>query len=293
MMKNGHRHLIVAAGLGLALTMSSLTGCKWLKPTEGSKDQPGDLVFDLGNKTKMRFVWIEPLKLFVGQYEVSNKIFRRFKPDHNSGMFKQMDLNQNDQPVVNVSWNDALKFCEWLTKTYGNSGAKRYHFRLPKEQEWETFAACGQQVEYPWGDGPIPRNWNYFGIENPEPGQKLDHNDGYRVSCPVQKSGANAWRLFGVGGNVWEWCEDADGESKSRVYKGASWSDCHPHFLKLTRRRSNMPDYRYVNLGFRVVANASDVSVEEQKKLEGELRQKAAEAKAAKAGCFCEALIGQ
>jgi len=290
-MKNRHRSLIVAAGLGLALTMSSLTGCKWLKPTEESKDQPGDLIFDLGNKTKMRFVWIEPLKLVVGKYEVSNKIFRRFKPDHNSGMYQQLDLNRGDQPVVNVSWNDARNFCEWLTKTYGNSGTKRYHFRLPTEREWETFAASGQQVEYPWGaHWPPPKKWNYYGRENPEPSQKLDNDDGFRVSCPGLLSGENAWRLFGLGGNVWEWCEDTDGESKSRVFKGASWSDCHPYFLKLTRRSSNAPDYRYVNLGFRVVANVSDISVEEQKQLEDESRQKATEAKEAKAKKEAETL---
>lgn len=292
-MKNGHRHLIVAAGLVLALAMISLTGCKWRKATEESYDQPGDLIFDLGNMTKMRFVWIEPLKLFVGKYEVSNKIFQRFKPDHNSGMYQELDLNQPDQPVVNVSWDDTQKFCEWLTKTCGNSGAKRYHFRLPKEQEWETFAACGQQVEYPWGNAwPPPKNMtgNYYARENPEISPKLDNNDGFRVSCPVVLSGENAWRLFGVGGNVWEWCADIDGDTKFRVYKGASWSDCHPDFLKLSRRSSNAPDYQYVNLGFRVVADVSTVSLEEQKKLENELQQKAAEAKAAKAKAEAEAL---
>ena len=238
----------LAAGL-----MAGLAGCR--KPIS----DVADLVVTLGPKTKIRFVYIPALKQYVGKYEVSNKQYRCFQPAHTSAEHQQMTLNLDDQPAVAVSWNDAQKFCEWLTKTYGDSGARRYHFRLPKEQEWETFAACGQQAEYPWGNGPIPRKWNYFGIENPEPGQKLDLNDGYRVSCPVQKSGANAWGLYGVGGNVWEWCEDADGESQSRVYKGASWSDCHPYFLKLTRRSSNAPDYRYVNLGFRVVANVSDV----------------------------------
>lgn len=282
-MKNGYRRLIVAASLSLVLSISLLTGCKWLRSTEESNDQPGDLIIDLGNKVKIRFVWIEPLKLFVGKYEVSNKVYRRFKPDHNSGLYNQLDLNLDNQPVVNVSWNDAQKFCEWLTKSYGNSGTKRYHFRLPTEQEWETFASCGQQVKYPWAAAwPPPKNWNYFGRENPEAAPKLDTADKFRASCPVLLSGENAWRLFGVGGNVWEWCEDTDGESKSRVYKGASWSDCHQLFLELTRRSSNAPDYLYVNLGLRVVADVSDISVEEQKKMEGERQQKAAEAEAAK-----------
>lgn len=242
----------LAAGLA-----TGLAGCG--KPISNV----ADLVIKIGPETKMRFIYIPALKQYVGKYEVSNKEYRCFQPTHNSGAHKQQTLNLHDQPAVMVSWNDARNFCAWLTKTYGKSGNKHYNFRLPKEQEWETFAACGQQAEFPWGAGSIPKDWNYFGRENPEPGQKLDRNDKHRVACPVKKSGANAWGLYGVGGNVWEWCEDTDGQSKSRVYKGASWSDCHPNFLKINRRSSNAPDYRYINLGFRVVANAGD---EEQKK---------------------------
>ena len=252
-------------GLVLALAAVTLTGCHWLKSTETSKDQTGDLILDLGDKIKMRFIWIEPMDLFVGKYEVSNKIFRRFKPGHYSRQHNQMGLNRDDQPAVNVSWKDAQAFCQWLNKKYGVAGAKRYHFRLPKEAEWETYAACGQPVDYPWGTNwPPPNTWNYFGRENTEPTRKLDNNDGFRVSCPGPQSGKNIWRLFGVGGNVWEWCEDTDGESKARVFKGASWADCHPYFLKLTCRRSNTPDYRFTSLGFRVVADVTDINAGKQ-----------------------------
>lgn len=270
-MKNTDRTLAGAIGLTLALAAVFLASCQWLKPTEESKDQPGDLILDLGDTIKLRFVKIEPLNLFVGKYEVSNKQYRRFKPDHNSGEHKQLSLNQDDQPVVNVSWNDAGNFCNWLNKNCGVAGTRRYHFRLPKEQEWEVYAVCGQPAEYPWGNSwPPPRRWNYYGLENQEVGPKIEHDDGFRVSCPGLQSGENAWRLFGVGGNVWEWCEDTDGESKSRVFKGASWSDCHPYFLKTSRRSSNMPDYRSVNVGFRVVMDVSPASAEEQKQLKEE-----------------------
>ena len=232
----------LAAGL-----MAGLAGCS-NKPIS----DVADLVVTLGPKTKMRFVYIPALKQYVGKYEVSNKQYRCFKPSHTSGEHQKLTLNLDDQPVVAVSWNDANTFCTWMTKTIGGN---QWRFRLPTEQAWETVAACGKPVEYPWGDGPIPRNWNYFGIENPEPGQKLDHNDGYRVSCPVQKSGANAWGLCGVGGNVWEWCEDADDtEGKTRVLKGAAWSDCAPLFLKISRRSSYTADYTSSSIGFRVIA---------------------------------------
>ena len=233
--------LCLAAGL-----MAGLAGCR--KPIS----DVADLVVTLGPKTKMRLVYIPALKRYVGKYEVSNKEYRCFKPTHNSGAHKQMTLNDDDQPAVDVSWKDASAFCAWMTKTVGDS---QWQFRLPTEQEWETVAACGKPAEYPWGDGSIPGDWNYFGRENPEPGQKLDRNDGYRVSCPVQDSGANAWGLCGVGGNVWEWCQDADdAENKTRVLKGAAWSDCESSFLKISRRSSYTADYKSSSIGFRVIA---------------------------------------
>ncbi len=255
-MKNRKHYVVSALVSALMIAAMLVSGCSWIGSSEASNSRRGDLIIDLGNKAKLRLVWIEPLQLFVGQYEISNKIFRRFKPEHNSGQYKQFSLNSDKQPAVNLSWNEAQQFCQWLNSNYSASAGQSYRFRLPTEQEWESFASCGQHTEYPWGsDWPPPRHWNYYGRENPEPAQKLNHNDGFRVSCPGVRSGKNAWRLFGVGGNVWEWCEDTDGDTQCRVFKGASWADCHPVFLQLSRRSSNAPEYRYITLGFRVVAN--------------------------------------
>ncbi|MBI2440812.1 MAG: SUMF1/EgtB/PvdO family nonheme iron enzyme [Lentisphaerae bacterium] len=241
------RGWLVLGSLCLAVSLlAGLAGCR--KPIS----DVADLVVKLAPKTKLRLVYIPALKLYVGKYEVTNKEFRCFRPAHNSGAHQQLSLNEDSQPAVAVSWDDASAFCEWLTETHG---AKRWQFRLPREQEWATFAACGQATEYPWGAGAIPNHWNYFGRENPEVGQKLDRNDGYRVACPVKKSGANAWGLFGVGGNVWEWCQDADdAEGRTRVLKGASWADCAALFLKISRRSSYTANYTSASIGFRVVA---------------------------------------
>lgn len=260
-MKQCERYFSPAAGIILTLAALLLTGCG---RQSSSGSGTADLKIDLGKPAKIEFVWIEPLQLYVGKYEISNRIYRRFKPEHNSGRHKDLDLNQDDQPVVNVSWNDAQNFCQWLTKNHGLAGAKQYSFRLPTEKEWQTFAACGKEQEYPWGpDWPPPKNWNYFGRENPELAQKLDNDDTFRVACPVAKSGPNAWGLFGVGGNVWEWCQDTDAQAPSlRMFKGGSWSDCMPFFLTLSRRSSNAPDNRHVNRGFRIVAESKDSGVE-------------------------------
>ena len=215
-----------------------------------------DLVVKPGPKAALRFVYIPALQRYVGKYEVSNLEYRCFKPDHDSGRHEGLTLNKPAQPAVQVSWQDAQAFAEWLTKT---SGGNTWRFRLPTEQEWLTAAAAGRtDAAYPWGDGPVPANWNYYGRENPAPGQKLDTDDGYRVSCPVKKSGANAWGLYGMGGNVWEWCADADdAEGRTKVLKGASWADCAPLFLSLARRSSYTADYRSASIGFRLVAEAA------------------------------------
>ena len=75
------KNAYIARALSLALITGFLCGCNWLGLSERSQSQAGDLVLDLGNRTRMYFVWVDPLQLFVGQYEVSNKIFRRFHPD--------------------------------------------------------------------------------------------------------------------------------------------------------------------------------------------------------------------
>jgi len=218
------------------------------------------VVIKLSPDVKMRLVYIEPLKLFVGKYEVSNQEFRCFLPQHSSGSHKGISLNGDKQPVVNVSWNNARAFCDWLTKNHGETRAGKLKYRLPKEKEWEVYATCGTDSEFPWGAWPPPKHYNYFARENRSASQMIDNSDGYRVSAPVKKSGKNDWALYGVGGNVWEWCEDKDPEMNSmRVMKGASWADCDPLFLCTTRRSAYEPGYKYINLGFRVVAEPVDV----------------------------------
>lgn len=214
----------------------------------------------LAPKVKMRLVYVEPLKIYVGKYEVSNREFRCFRPGHSSGSHENLSLDGDNQPVVNVSWKDANEFCGWLNANYATTTGRRLSFRLPTEAEWQTYATCGTDSDFPWGAWPPPRNWNYYGRENRSTGQMLDSYDGHRVSCDVRKSGENDWNLFGVGGNVWEWCQDTESaQGTDRVFKGASWSDCHPQFLATTRRNSYSPDYKYVNLGFRVVADVSEL----------------------------------
>lgn len=230
------------------------TGCGLFRP------QAQMLAIRLSPKVKLRLVYVAPLKIFVGRYEVGNREYRCFRPEHSSGAHENISLDGDNQPVVNVSWNDARAFCEWLTKNFGTRAEGNLKFRLPTEKEWEIYATCGASSEFPWGAWPPPKYLNYYGRENKGLGQKLETYDGHRVSSPVNKSGKNEWGLFGVGGNVWEWCEDTDdAQSSTHVLKGASWADCAPLFLRTSRRSSYAAGYKYVNLGFRVVAEAADL----------------------------------
>ncbi len=233
-----------AAAACLALT---LAGC-------GEPGRRDDLLVRLSPKLTMRFTRIPSLGLYAGTFEVNNRQYRVYNPDHRSGEHQGLTLDQDLQPAVQVSWTEAQAFCERLTREAGNG---QWRFRLPTEREWEALASCGGTAEYPWGTAPLPpKSWNYFGLENHVVGQKLNRRDGYRVSAPVRKSGANPWGLYGIGGNVWEWCQDADPDDpESRVLKGASWADSPPLFLKISRRSSYTPDYKASGIGFRVVAD--------------------------------------
>ncbi|MBF0456511.1 MAG: SUMF1/EgtB/PvdO family nonheme iron enzyme [Nitrospirae bacterium] len=82
----------------------------------------------------------------MGKYEVTNEQFRKFRPDHNSGKFEGLTLNENKQPVVNVSWEDATAYAKWLSEKSGHS------FRLPTEAEWEYAARGATTASRYWGN---------------------------------------------------------------------------------------------------------------------------------------------
>ena len=212
-----------------------------------------EMALDLGDGVKMEFVWIDALKCWVEKYEVTNREYRRYNPEHNSGAFEGHPLDQPRQPVVEVSYDDAVAFADWVNRTAKlPAGCK---CRLPDRKEWLTFAQCGDGRKYPWGNEMPPKYGNYHGEEGAGTWDNIDnYNDGHPVTCPVEESGKNEWGLYGVGGNVWQWTSERyDSARESRVLRGASWHSSHPDTLECEYRLGYDPSIRLAFIGFRLL----------------------------------------
>lgn len=166
-----------------------------------------------------------------------------------------------DHPVVHVSWNDAAAYAAWAGKS------------LPTEAQWE-FAARGglDQKLYPWGDELTPDGRHLCNIWQGEFPRIDTAEDGFAGACPVAAFPPNAFGLYSMTGNVWEWCADwfhtAFSEQPSRnpkgpprgetkVMKGGSFL-CHASYCnryRVAARTSNTPDSAASNIGFRCVVN--------------------------------------
>ncbi len=212
----------------------------------------------LGASKELSFIWLESLKLWFGKFEITNGQFRRFKHTHTSMFVESVTLDGDDQPVVFVTWNEAKEFCNWLNRNYSKNIPENWVFRLPTGREWGFAAQCDTDRKYPWGDDWPPLYGNYSdlsakktfsawkGIDN--------YNDNFPATCPVIYSGTNEWGICGLGGNVWEWCEDWYGrDQRSKILHGGGWDfDAQPS-LTIDYKGFERPNMKYDTVGFRVV----------------------------------------
>jgi formylglycine-generating enzyme required for sulfatase activity len=175
-------------------------------------------------------------------------------------------------PVVQVSWNDAVAYCEWAG------------LRLPREAEWEYAARGGNtglngkpRFIFVWGD-ELPKGQGRYGNFADESAKKQfpnwfifeGYDDGYVYTSPVGSFEPNGYGLYDMAGNVWEWCFDWFDENyyvecerqglirnptgpargSMRVLRGGSWYD-YPADVRVARRDWVDPRSRYDNAGFR------------------------------------------
>ena len=175
----------------------------------------------------------------------------------------QSDVNGlTDHPVVHVSWNDAMAYCDWAG------------VRLPTEAEWE-FAARGGLVQkrYVWGDEFAPDGAAMCNIFEGSFPVENTAEDGYVGTAPVASFPANGYGLHNMAGNVWEWCNDwfhtnyhetgptsdpmGPDAGEAKVMRGGSYL-CHDSYCnryRVAARSSNTVDSSTGNLGFRVAAD--------------------------------------
>ena len=170
---------------------------------------------------------------------------RRYRPEDEG-------WGRGNRPVINVSWEDAQAYVSWLSEQTGAP------YRLPSEAEWEYSARAGSRTKYSWGNDIGRNRANCYSC-----GSRWD---GDRTA-PVGSFSANAFGLYDMHGNVWEWVEDCSndsyvgapsngsawrrGECSGRVLRGGSWF-INPRFLRSAYRYGLATGFRYVYNGFRV-----------------------------------------
>ncbi|MFT5128702.1 MAG: sulfatase activating formylglycine-generating enzyme [Rhodothermales bacterium] len=201
----------------------------------------------------MEFVWVPALNFWVGKFEVTNGEFRQYKPAHDSKKVEGLSLNSNRQPVLEVSYLDAIAYSQWMNvaaaRHFDLPGGNR--FRLPSVAEWKILARCGTDRKFPWGPEWPPPYGNFANQEVFPSSWKLDgYVDKYPVTCVVEDSGKNEWGLFGMAGNVWEWTNDA--RANSRAVCGGAWTEVTDATLAVDVQGYAPADDEYDNIGFRL-----------------------------------------
>ena len=193
----------------------------------------------------------------IGTTEVTFADYDRFARATGRELPNDRGWGRDRRPVINVSWQDATAYADWLSD---QTGAE---YRLPSEAEWEYAARAGTTTAYWWGDQPRRDRANYG--KDDSWGGHAEGADRWKYTAPVGSFPANAFGLHDTAGNVLEWVEDwyddyPSGEvvdpvvrqgGSRRVYRGGCWYD-GPRTLRSAYRSYWLPGNRNGYLGFRL-----------------------------------------
>lgn len=198
----------------------------------------------LGPENPAHEVYLD--SFYIDIFEVTNEAYGKFIEETGAKKPKgwnDPDFNNPRQPVVGISWKEAVKFCKWQNK------------RLPSEAEWEKAARGKRPVKYPWGDTPPDSS-------------KLNYNEENKKTTPVgsYEKGKSDYGLYDLSGNVSEWVNDwhfpeyylfspkenPPGPEKGqyKVIRGGSWRN-KAEDVDLVYRNATTPRNRSLSIGFR------------------------------------------
>ena len=239
---------------------------------------------------------------FMGQFEVTLNQFLKFYHDAKYKVDAEIDGNPSwgfdvngkviesqrfrpwdpvawkiepNHPVIYVTWDDAVAFCDWLSAKEGHI------YRLPTEAEWEYACRAGTDQEYSFGNDPEElvkfansadaSRLNFFYPDSTDRDLRsrfLSKNDKFIWTAPVGKFLPNAFGLYDMHGNAWEWCSDwydstyyeespsddpaGPSSGESHVLRGGGFYDA-PFHLRCARRNYELPSGRDYGSSFRIV----------------------------------------
>ncbi|MEM6433403.1 MAG: formylglycine-generating enzyme family protein [Cyanobacteria bacterium P01_D01_bin.115] len=215
---------------------------------------------------------------FMGKYLVTQAQWRLVAALPQLKQRLELDpshFKSNNHPVEQVNWNDAMEFCSRLQKHTGRP------YRLPSEAEWEYACRAGTNTPFHFGTLIKTNVANYRGQDLNHEGKTYSgaygdgpHGEFRKETTEVGRFPIpNAFGLYDMHGNVWEWCSDywhktydgaptdgstwlSSGESRCRVLRGGSWLN-HPEYCRSAVRYFNAPSYRLSSYGFRVVCGVT------------------------------------
>ncbi|MCI5122008.1 MAG: formylglycine-generating enzyme family protein [Candidatus Electrothrix sp. AUS4] len=210
--------------------------------------------FQMGDENDGPIHEVEVDSFAIGRFSVTFAEYGAFCDATGREKPKDEGWGRGQRPVINVSWQDAVDYCQWLSLETGQT------YRLPTEAEWEYACRAGSESAYCFGDDEkLLGEYAWY-----------DKNSD-RKTHPVGEKKANVWGLHDMHGNVWEWCADwysgkyyeecqkqgmvknPQGPSKPdeyRVIRGGSWF-LEAQYCRSAYRSRLGPDIRNGDIGFR------------------------------------------
>ena len=203
---------------------------------------------------------------WLGKYEVTNEQWRAVMSGRRASrdgtvLSDPSKWKESKRPVEGVSWNDAMDFCKRLNELYADQLPRGYRIDLPTEAQWEYACRAGTTTNYSYGNASDTDKMNFEGNYPYGGGSK----GVYRAATvDVGSLGyKNAFGLYDMHGNVWEWCRDwyetygsdttdptGPVAGSKRVVRGGSWND-YACDCRSARRFNFDSGYRLIILGFR------------------------------------------